>query len=152
MLKAGIQGAVEGAKAGALIGLLGPILGGAVNAELSWGDFKDGLISGAISALVDVSGVAEGLGATIGSEAVAKAITSALVGGTVSEIGGGKFANGAISAAFQSMLVSAETGWFSWKHAFYSPRNRLPNDVGEVDQHCVFGDRVSGLNPVRRHF
>jgi RHS repeat-associated protein len=112
ILKAGIQGAVDGAKAGALTGLLGPIFGGAVNAELSGGDFKDGLISGAISGLVDVSGISGGLESMVGNETLGKALASALLGGTVSEIGGGKFANGALSAAFQSLVVSAGTSTF----------------------------------------
>lgn len=52
----------------------------------------------------------------IGMKPIENVIISSIIGGTLSEIGGGKFANGAISAAFGTILNE-------YKHAYWVRRN-----------------------------
>ncbi|NJR41708.1 MAG: hypothetical protein HC767_02605 [Akkermansiaceae bacterium] len=76
------------------------VVGGAANAAMG-GKFSDGFLSAAVSAAAADAGA---FSAIKGSSFAAKAGRTALagiVGGTASAIGGGKFANGAWTAAFQ---------------------------------------------------
>ena len=76
-------------------------------AEIQGGDFGDGFLaafSGSMAGYaVDTHGADLGLGKSgsgwDGGRIVARTTVSAVVGGTVAEIGGGKFANGAVTAA-----------------------------------------------------
>ena len=84
------------------------VVGGAANAAMG-GKFQDGFLSAAASAGAADAGAfgaisGDGAGAVAGRTAVA-----GVVGGTASALGGGKFANGAYTAAFQH-LVNAEAG------------------------------------------
>ena len=58
------------------------------------GKFKDGFISAAAGAALGQLGVADNI------------LSRAVIGGTVSVIGGGKFANGAYTAAFMYVMSS----------------------------------------------
>jgi hypothetical protein len=73
---------------------------GAANDALG-GDFKDGFLGGFAGSIFEP--VAGSVEAKTGSD-WAGTVSSAIVGGTVSKIGGGKFANGAASAAFVDMF------------------------------------------------
>lgn len=64
-------------------------------ADLQGGKFGHGFISAGVSALA---------GGAFGKTPVGRVIGSAVVGGTVSKLTGGKFANGAITAAFAAAL------------------------------------------------
>jgi len=80
-------------------------INGASNAALG-GKFEDGFISG----------VAGGLASflpTIGTNPFSGLIQKMVIGGTLAEIGGGKFSNGAATAAFQYMATVATTGGFT---------------------------------------
>lgn len=106
----GISGALTGPlhMVGGLANIVGHgIVGGATNVAMG-GKFSDGFLSAAAGAATAVAGLTSpdtkigqslGLG---GRTAIASA-----VGGTASVLGGGKFANGAFTAAFQH-LVNAE--------------------------------------------
>jgi hypothetical protein len=79
------------------------ILGGASNVAMG-GKFQDGFLSAAISA---GAGDLGGFGAIQGDSTGAiagRTIVAGIVGGTASALGGGKFANGAWTAAFQHLL------------------------------------------------
>jgi hypothetical protein len=84
--------------------------------ELTGGNFKDGFIGGAAGAFLSpVSGyLNKNLGfGTAGSGAgwqyLGRTATSAAVGGTVTVISGGKFGNGAATAAFMHLVNSEAT-------------------------------------------
>jgi len=109
--KAGFEGAMWGAAAGAAAGYINAqtwvrltktmahgVNGGAIS--LGRGDsveagFLAGLGGGAIGAYMQKANVA------------LKAVAAAIVGGTASEIGGGKFENGALTAAFAAVTAGA---------------------------------------------
>jgi uncharacterized protein (TIGR02594 family) len=78
-------------------GITGGVLNG-VSQKLENGSFRDGFLAGfaseAASPLVDKI---PGTGQTAIAE---RTVLSATVGGTAAELGGGKFANGAVTAAF----------------------------------------------------
>ena len=75
------------------------VINGAAN-EAMGGKFQDGFISGASSSALYSAGGYSGL------SGYSPGITQTVVGGTVSVIGGGKFANGAKSAAFDYLITS----------------------------------------------
>jgi RHS repeat-associated protein len=80
------------------------ILGG-LSQEAMGGQFQDGFLSAAASTLLMDAGMgrifkgSDGPAGFLGRTAIA-----AVLGGTAAEIGGGKFANGAITAAWQHLL------------------------------------------------
>jgi len=88
----------------------GLIQGG--SAEAQGGEFRHGFYSGFATATASPISSAAGGG-------YSGAIVAAVVGGTASAVGGGKFANGAVSGAFQYLLNDAqhdrEDGWFARK-------------------------------------
>jgi uncharacterized protein (TIGR02594 family) len=91
------------------------VVGGGLS-ELTGGNFKDGFIGGAAGAFLSpVSGyLNKNLGfGTAGSGAgwqyLGRTATSAVVGGTVTAISGGKFGNGAATAAFMHLVNSEAT-------------------------------------------
>lgn len=106
------------------------VVGGASNAAMG-GKFQDGFVSAAVSAAAADFGA---YGCIKGSDSLSVAGRTAMagiVGGTDSSLGGGKFANGAFTAAFQHYL-NAESedalGRMATKNA-WSPeqRNRILN-------------------------
>jgi RHS repeat-associated protein len=135
VLEGALEGAVSGAIAGGLLHGLGPngsfltegslsaarevlhvaghgILGGIRN-EVMGGRFMDGFLSAAAGAS---SAYMPGLKGVMGSSGnrdplgmFYRSMIAGAIGGTASAIGGGKFANGAYTAAFQH-LVNAELG------------------------------------------
>ncbi len=89
------------------------IVGGAAN-EAMGGKFQDGFLAAAASA---AAGHIPGMDSLMGSAGdgspvgiAARTIVSGVIGGTASALGGGKFANGAYTAAFQHLL-NAELHW-----------------------------------------
>lgn len=60
---------------------------------------------------------------------VLKTASSAVLGGTISEIGGGKFANGAISAAYSMMFNDIMHNRMFRKYVMQHFKTRLPNNV-----------------------
>ena len=75
------------------------------------GKFKDGFMSAAVAKLAGQIGLIDYLGGgksgdgdTIGR--IKRTIVAGAIGGIVSEVGGGKFANGAYTAAFQHLFNS----------------------------------------------
>ncbi|MEO8617129.1 MAG: RHS repeat-associated core domain-containing protein, partial [Luteolibacter sp.] len=78
------------------------VVGGAANVAMG-GKFGDGFVSAAVSAAAGDAGLYGGKGG--GAWGVARrTIMAGVVGGTASALGGGKFANGAYTAAFQHLL------------------------------------------------
>jgi hypothetical protein len=81
------------------------VVGGAAN-EAMGGKFQDGFLSAAASAAAVHTGLTSTASGSTG-EAIGMAgrtAASAIIGGTASALGGGKFANGAYTAAFQHLL------------------------------------------------
>ena len=76
---------------------------GGVAAELQGGKFGHGFVSAGLSSLAGNIGPVDS-GASIGNVDVGQVAVDAVVGGTISEVTGGKFANGARSAAYASIL------------------------------------------------
>jgi RHS repeat-associated protein len=106
-LTAGVIGPVlEGIKTPGVLGFLervaahgitGGVLNG-VSSKLENGSFRDGFLAGAAA-----EGASVGINLVPGDSQIAVAertVLSAAVGGTAAELGGGKFANGAVTAAF----------------------------------------------------
>ncbi len=83
------------------------VVGGAI-AEMQGGEFRHGFISSAASSAIMHSGVTDGVLGSSGDgnpQGIAcRTMVAAAIGGTVSVISGGKFANGAITAAFQQLF------------------------------------------------
>jgi RHS repeat-associated protein len=78
------------------------VVGGASSAAMG-GKFQDGFLSGAVSAAGAVAGLYDTpLKGNAG--VVARTVMAGIVGGTASAVGGGKFANGAYTAAFQHLF------------------------------------------------
>jgi hypothetical protein len=78
------------------------VLGGASNAALG-GKFQDGFLSAAASTFAADAGLLGGEGG--GAVGIAsRTIRASIIGGSASALGGGKFANGAYTAAFQHLL------------------------------------------------
>lgn len=83
---------------------------GGISAELSGGKFGHGFFS---------AGVTKGLGGAFlpggsdlsGGDIAKGTVVSMVIGGTASVISGGKFANGANTAAFQYLFNQAREGW-----------------------------------------
>jgi hypothetical protein len=115
--------------------------------RLQGGSFKEGLLSG-LSSAFDVG--SKGYGGFVG-----RTVIMAVVGGTASAIGGGKFANGAVSAAFVMMYnewahqvkkytlgihstVSSKAS-FTAGHAWISITN---NQTGEFHTYGLWADRT----------
>lgn len=73
-------------------------------AEVQGGKFQHGFAAGFFS-----SAAAPNITAKVNGD-IAKTIASAFVGGTASSLGGGKFANGAVSGAFTYMFNQAQDG------------------------------------------
>ena len=78
------------------------VVGGAANVAMG-GKFGDGFLSGAVSAAAGDAGLFGPEGGGFGGMA-RRTIMAGVVGGTASALGGGKFANGAYTAAFQHLL------------------------------------------------
>lgn len=103
-------------------------LAGGYMAAIQGGDIQAGFVA----ALVTESANASGLTDFIARDTyVGNVVASALIGGTVSEINGGTFANGAITAAFQTMFnhLAHKSGG----HKRYQRRQaRLNDGEGEL--------------------
>ncbi|VVM17720.1 hypothetical protein BSPWISOXPB_4740 [uncultured Gammaproteobacteria bacterium] len=83
-------------------------LTGGVRSRLSGGSFKSGFLGSAVSYGASWSGAYEAAGvssqANTWAQRVQNAVASYVVGGIAAELGGGKFANGGMSAAFSRMF------------------------------------------------
>ncbi len=84
------------------------VVGGSANAAMG-GKFQDGFISAAVSAGASDAGFLGDPTATGPGAVASRTIKAGIVGGTASALGGGKFSNGAYTAAFQHLL-NAEAG------------------------------------------
>jgi uncharacterized protein (TIGR02594 family) len=86
------------------------VLGGASNAAMG-GRFQDGFLSGLAGAAVThvgpLKGIMTGAGDGEFGHVLGRTAIAGIVGGTTAAIGGGKFANGAVTASFQH-LANAE--------------------------------------------
>ena len=78
------------------------VVGGAANIAMG-GKFGDGFLSAAVGAAAGNAGLFGAQGGGLAGVA-RRTIMAGVVGGTASVIGGGKFANGAYTAAFQHLL------------------------------------------------
>ena len=120
VLRGAVVGGIQGAIAGGVLHGMAPqnpgfnmatakhvaghgILGGTAN-EAMGGKFQDGFFSAAASAAAGDFGLLGDPDATGPTAVASRTIKASVVGGTVSVIGGGKFANGAYTAAFQHLL------------------------------------------------
>ncbi|GAA5484840.1 hypothetical protein Hsar01_04090 [Haloferula sargassicola] len=99
------------------------IVGGAANAAMG-GKFEDGFLSAAAGAALGWTDATESLGlgsagdwwssergAADFAKLVGRTVVTGTIGGTASAIGGGKFANGAYTAAFQHLLNAELPQW-----------------------------------------
>jgi hypothetical protein len=117
------------------------IVGGGLS-EATGGNFKDGFIGAAAGAMLSpVSGyVNENLGfgkagTGNGWQLLGRTATAATVGGTVTAISGGKFANGAATAAFMHLVNHEVTSAFVKKDAkpvFITVGESNPKAGGEL--------------------
>jgi len=114
-------------------------LGGAVE-EAQGGEFRHGFYAGFAGSEVG-SVVGSGpLGKIGGPAGIAlRTAIAAVAGGTAAELGGGKFANGALTAAFQH-LFNHEGGNI---RALMKQRQQLLNDMRALDEDIATGEYVS---------
>ncbi|RYV04074.1 hypothetical protein SOPP22_01340 [Shewanella sp. OPT22] len=147
-----LRGALVGAFTGAMFGSLhymnkGPLkilahgTAGGISNVLNGGKFGHGfLTAGLTQALGKIKGIFKDI--PKGFERVKNAIKSAIIGGTLSKLTGGKFANGALTAAFSRLLNDDLRGRSAWnplkrirqKHAStMEPRYDKAGNV-ELDQ------------------
>lgn len=78
---------------------------GGATSEIAGGDFRSGFLGAAFTQGVSLSDAFNGLGNPVTWEGrIANAVAAAVVGGTGSVIGGGKFANGAVTGAFSRLF------------------------------------------------
>ena len=112
-----LRGALVGAFTGGMFGQLHSMsagfgkvvahgIAGGIGSVLNGGKFGHGFLSAGIMQGLSWKGVmgkAFGNGATMSSR-IKNAISAAVIGGTVSKISGGKFGNGALTAAFSRLL------------------------------------------------
>ena len=79
---------------------------GGVSSVMQGGKFGDGFIAASVMQTLSLGGAMKKIGASgpgIGNR-IYSATASAVIGGTVSELTGGKFKNGAVSAAWSRLL------------------------------------------------
>jgi RHS repeat-associated protein len=120
VLRGAVVGGIQGAISGGILHGLTPantgfnmataqhvaghgIVGGAAN-EAMGGKFQDGFLSAAASAGAGDFGLLGDPNSTGASATASRTIRASVMGGTTSALGGGKFANGAYTAAFQHLL------------------------------------------------
>jgi RHS repeat-associated protein len=147
IMGAAVRGAVLGGISGALMGgaaqltvnfapyYQAPVMGlaGGGSSAMQGGDFWAGFAGGALGSLS--AGYVRGFE----GETAARVASAAVVGGTVEEIRGGEFANGARTGAF-SQIVSEGVG--SGLRAV-EERNSRPMTSYEIEQaKSVFGDKI----------
>lgn len=98
-------------------------LGGLVT-EAQGGQFRHGFYSSAASAgVMHIRGVARFMGGDKGGAWIAaRTATAAVIGGTASELSGGKFANGAITSAFQQMFNAEATRALASQQSIFQGR------------------------------
>ena len=116
VLRGGLIGGISGALTGALHAVGGTaflqtvnvvghgVVGGLSNVAMG-GKFGDGFLSGAASAAAAASGLADpnsDVGKSMGFSG--RTTVAAIAGGTASAIGGGKFANGAVTGTMSHLL------------------------------------------------
>lgn len=135
-----LRGALIGGISGALTGALHPVggtplldaanvvghgvVGGASNVAMG-GKFQDGFLSAAASAATAMTGLTSTNKGTFGGDNLnlaSRTMIASVAGGTASALGGGKFANGALTGAM-THLLNAEAG--SWLEGEMSPKEIL---------------------------
>lgn len=102
-ITAGLFSAVHGIEGFAGVLAHGTI--GGISAEINGGDFGAGFLSGGFTKFASQRGLFDKLGdPSTSAGRVKNAIAAAVVGGTASVLGGGKFKNGAITGAFSRLF------------------------------------------------
>ncbi|CAC9483588.1 hypothetical protein BPUTSESOX_624, partial [uncultured Gammaproteobacteria bacterium] len=93
-------------------------LTGGVRSRLSGGSFKSGFLGSAVSYGASWSGAYKAAGvsnqANTWTQRVQNVVASYVVGGVAAELGGGKFANGGMSAAFSRMFNDLRDSTGKW--------------------------------------
>jgi|GEM_PF-1486178 len=81
---------------------------GGMSSVMNGGDFKSGFMAAAFTQAIGYAGAKSGnsifVKAPEGMDRIGNAVKAAIIGGTASVIGGGKFKNGAITGAFSRMF------------------------------------------------
>jgi RHS repeat-associated protein len=120
------------------------ILGGIASAAMG-GKFQDGFLSAGLSTLAFGMGISEKLNLgesgdwSDAGKVFGRTVVAGIIGGTASAIGGGKFANGAWTAAFQH-FANEEGGidWSKWSESHF-------NDGQIRIDSNVYGSKSEGL-------
>ena len=151
-LIAGLRGAVLGGLTAGIsnkIGNLSSTLARAIShgvvsgvrAIIQGGSFLSGFLSSFASTYLQPIGRALAKGSYYG-----RAFFSAMVGGTVSVIGGGKFANGAVTSAFQFMF----NDWLHEENAFIKNAKSFLKGVKSLPKGLYdFGDYMAKISGFR---
>ena len=118
---------------------------GGVLSVLQGGKFGHGFVSAGVSKALTpaISEVKTGL--SVGSKDLGQALIAGTVGGTVSKMTGGKFSNGAITAAFANLFndqrvdEEAEKGQIDLtEHEGINGSHTIRNHVGKSDQFLLY--------------
>jgi len=93
-------------------------LAGGVISELQGGNFGHGFASAGLTKAMNINGISKAMGGTgSGFHAGMRIIAAAVIGGTISDSTGGKFANGAITAAFGQAFNGESVDDSFWESA-----------------------------------
>jgi len=130
------------AKYGVQMGVIGGI-----TSVLQGGKFGHGFISAGLGTAVG-GPIGGKIGGVIGSRVAGRIIASVVVGGTISELTGGKFANGATTAAFASLFSEiaqgkqrADSGTTSGTDLSPEARQKVFDEaLADVQQRGLVGD------------
>ena len=138
-LKQGILGALTAGfmhpmKAGIAYGVTG-----GVRSRLSGGSFKSGFLGLAVSYGASWSGAYEAAGvssqANTWAQRAQNVIASYVVGGVAAELGGGKFANGGMSAAFSRMFNDLS----DYNKQLSTFENYIMGNANDADMNAAYG-------------
>lgn len=144
--KAGVVGGIAGAITGGILGKIGATWGEAKFGSSGWakkalahgfthgarseatgGEFRHGFLSGVFAGALE----SEIAGAFKGSEMM-QYVAASVVGGTGSVIGGGKFANGAVSGAFSYMFNELSNEFRKLRANVRMAAERTTGQIGRV--------------------
>ncbi|MEJ2419768.1 MAG: RHS repeat-associated core domain-containing protein, partial [Exilibacterium sp.] len=151
-----LSGIISGVSAGAFTALggvnfadtaLGQVLGetvtevlaygavGGITSVLQGGKFGHGFVSAGFGGVLG-SAAGGPIGRVVGNQVAARVITAAVVGGTLSKLTGGKFANGAAYAAFAALVQSAAS-------SSSTPRRDITAPTPGIDTDLAFDNTLS---------
>ncbi len=100
-----------------------------IMSELSGGEFRSGFLGGLVGHAAGRLAGQGKLGELLGKTIYSRTATAAVIGGTAAAVSGGKFANGAVSAAFAHLFNNESKKWSfeKLKDSYQTKGELMPN-------------------------